>query len=132
MPQTQEKKIVREALGLKPLPEKQEKVSVQKNIVLDALFNAPPTDVVPKAVDPVLETVPKAPVPIPAVEPQPPEKRPPGLISPEQLRQFGESVRLDRPPTEAEKKLSKKTKEILALPIIEITKRFPDPKELFV
>ena len=125
MPQTQEKKIVRDALGLKPLPEKQEKVSVQKNIVLDALFNAPPTDVVPTP------TV-RAPVSAP-VEPttiKPPEKRPPGLISPEQLRQFGESVRLDRPPTEEEKRRSEKAKEVLAKPIVEITKRFPDPKEL--
>lgn len=127
MPQTQEKNIVRQALGLKPIPTKQEKGSVQKNIVLDALFNAPPTDVVPSKR--VSTAPPPAQKPI-VSEPQLPEKRPSGLITPEQLRQFGEGFRLDRPPTEEEKRRSERFNELLAKPIVEITKQFPDPKEL--
>ncbi len=127
MPQTQEKKIVREALGLKPLPEKQEKSSVQKNIVLDALFNAPPTDVVPGIPRKIVAERP--PTPQDVVKPELPEKRPSGLLTPEQLRAFGESVRLDRPPTEEEKKRSEKTKGILAKPIVSVSKHIPDPDD---
>ncbi len=93
MPQVQEKKIVREALGLKPLPERQEKGSVQKNIVLDALFNAPPTIAPAQAAQPPQRIQPEVPgVDLPGFQTVAPvstrvEPRPAGLPRSETLQE---------------------------------------------